>query len=285
MSGIQDCVQIDDATLYLGDCVEVMASLPPASIDLCLTSPPYDTLRTYGGHAWDFPQTAQAITTLLRPGAALVWIVGDTTRDGQETCSSFRQALYFVDVCRLNLHDTMIYRKTNPGGARGSNRAYWQCFEYMFVFSKGPLCTFRPLCDRKNVVQQILYTAGGGRKTDGSVLPSRSMAIGSYGRRMNIWDVSSAAHDSTHPGAFPLSLARDHILSWSNPGEIVLDCMMGGGTTGVAAYETGRRFIGIDIEPDYWSMACRKIHDVHREGRLFVVPTPGPVEATMRLFN
>src|SRR5690606_30400730 len=142
-------VEIGNAVLYLGDCLEVMRDmLSDGSVDLTVTSPPYDNLRTYNGTLNDWtPEKWQAIIRELfrvtKQGGVVVWVVGDATIKGSETGTSFRQALYAMD-CGFKLHDTMIYEKAGTG-ACGSNRAYWQTWEYMFVFGKGNVSKFNPI--------------------------------------------------------------------------------------------------------------------------------------------
>ena len=126
-----------------GDCLEVMKSIPDKSIDMVLTSPPYDNLRDYKGYTFNFEGIAQEIYRVLKDGGVCVWIVGDATIKGSETGTSFRQALYFKEI-GFNLHDTMIWYKTNPMPYIKKN-CYTPCFEYMFVFSKGKPNTFNPI--------------------------------------------------------------------------------------------------------------------------------------------
>ena len=265
-------VIIGDATLYHGDCIEVMAGLPDASTDLTVTSPPYDNLRTYNGTLNDWtPEKWQAIIRELfrvtKQGGVVVWVVGDATINGSETGTSFRQALYAME-CGFRLHDTMIYQKANPGGARGSNLSYWQAFEFMFVFSKGTP-SINPLMDRPNVEAGKVRRCGGRRNRDGSKTASRLLTVSEFGRRTNVWTYSAGGTDLGHPAVFPEALARDHILSWSNPGDVVFDPFLGSGTTGKMAILEGRRFIGIEREPKYFDIARARISDAQRQGRLF----------------
>jgi len=258
--------------LHHGDCLEVMAGLPADSIDLTVTSPPYDNLRTYNGFTFDFEAIARELYRITKPGGVVVWVVGDATIKGSETGTSFRQALYFKDVCGFNLHDTMIYEKAG-GGAMGSNRAYLPCHEYMFVLSKGPPKTVNLLYDRPNANWDKTgkyETRTSRRGADG--LPSdRKRKPGKpFGRRFNIWRFSGAEirWEKTrggfdHPAMFPPSLARDHIASWSNPGDVVLDPFLGSGTTGKMAVLAGRRFIGIEISDEYLAIASDRIAAAH----------------------
>jgi len=234
-----------------------MAGWPDACIDLVVTSPPYDNLRTYGGHSWDFPSVARELTRILKPGGVIVWVVGDATVDGSETLTSMKQAIHFREVCGLNVHDTMIYQKA--GVSFPDTNRYYQNWEYMFVFSKGMARTFNLLRDRKNIWggQKVHSTV---RNADGTLTPKACVGniTQEYGVRYNVWRI---AHNlpgrEDHPATFPEELAADHIQSWSNPGDIVLDPFAGSGTTLKAAKELGRRWVGIEVNPAYVEL-CRK---------------------------
>ncbi len=266
---------IGNATLHLGDCLEVMARLPDASVDLTVTSPPYDNLRTYNGTLNDWtPEKWQAIIRELfrvtKQGGVVVWVVGDATINGSETGNSFRQALYAMD-CGFNLHDTMIWNKRHCGSIGSLNR-YENVFEYMFVFSKGaPDCAYI-IKDRENKRAGEIQN-GSIRQKDGSVRKTSGYgerAIAQFGRRHNVWEIfpAKSKRERLHPAPFPEALARDHILSWSNHGDVVLDPFLGSGTTGKMALLEGRRFIGIEREPNYFEIACRRIEDAQRRGSL-----------------
>lgn len=251
--------------LMQGDCLERMKEIPDGSIDLTVTSPPYDNLRTYNGNIsqWNFEKfkaIAEQLWRVTKDGGVVVWVVGDATIKGSETGSSFRQALYFKDL-GFNLHDTMIYAK-NGTGACGSNLCYWQAFEYMFVLSKGRPNTVHRLTNGKPRSKGGLRS--GRIKADGTAkMEMRSDAIGKMQIRNNIWlyNVGFANGDEKtgHPAVFPSDLARDHILSWSNEGDAVLDPFMGSGTTGLACKQIGRNFIGIELDPTYFAIAKGRI--------------------------
>ena len=248
--------------LFHGDCLEVMAQLPDASVDLTVTSPPYDNLRTYNGFTFDFEGIARELYRVTKPGGVVVWVVGDATVKGSETGTSFRQALYFKDMCGFNLHDTMIYHREGPPL---THNRYEQKFEFMFVLSKGRPATFNGL--RKPSV------AAGNRRTgtmrqDSDALGHRSAKgfVAETSLRGNVWQFGVGHNKSSkdriahqHPAIFPEQLAADHIASWSNPGDTVLDPFMGSGTTGKMAILEGRRFIGIDISAEYVELARERI--------------------------
>ena len=207
-------------SIYNMDCVEGMRKLDNDSIDAVITSPPYDTMRTYGGvgDGWSFDKfkdVAKEIGRVLKPGGVCVWVVNDETMNGSESGTSFRQALYFKDECGLNIHDTMIWEKT-CSGCLGSSNCYLQNFEYMFVFSKGDIKTFNPIEDRKNVVKAGKVGTTNGQIRDGKGV-ERVIVRKEYGRRTNIWQINQQ-QNSDHPAPYPLSLARGHVISWTELG-------------------------------------------------------------------
>lgn len=241
--------------LRLGDCLEVMKDLPSDSVDLTVTSPPYDNLRTYNGYTFNFEGIAKQLYRVTKPGGVMVWVVGDATIKGSETGTSFKQALYFKEI-GFNLHDTMIWEKTGQG-AVGSIYCYWQNFEYMFVFSKGRPKSINLIEDRKN--QENERWCNGGRNKDGISTNRKWVKSKEFGRRFNLWKITPTCK-SEHPAPFPEQLAKDHIISWSNEGDTVLDPMMGSGTTGKMAKLLNRNFIGIEISPEYLEIAKNRIN-------------------------
>ena len=232
-------------TVYCGNCLDVLKGFPENCINLTVTSPPYDNLRSYNGYEFDFEGIARELFRVTANGGVVVWVVGDATDKGSETGTSFRQALYFKEI-GFNLHDTMIYEKNSPAfPARANSNRYTQIFEYMFVFSKGkPKCNL--ICDKPN--------KWAGHKDFSGKLKN---PVPDFSPRNNIWKYTTSFNGVKHPAPFPEKLAEDHILTWSNPGDLVLDPMAGSGTTLRAAKKTGRNYIGIEISEEY----CRTIED------------------------
>ena len=243
--------------IYNIDCVEGMKMLADGSVDLVVTSPPYDNLRKYNGFSWDFEETAKQLFRVLKHGGAVVWIVGDATIKGSETGTSFKQALYFKE-CGFNLHDTMIWEKT---GMLPTQDRYYNIFEYMYVFSKGKPKAMNFICDHKTTaggrVQKKDACINKGKQKDGVGTFVRN----EYSRRTNIWRIPIGKNKETqgHPAPFPEQIAKDHIITWSNPGDVVLDPFVGSGTTAKMAIETNRNFIGFEISTDYCEIARRRI--------------------------
>lgn len=249
--------------IHCGDNVSLLAQLPDACIDLVVTSPPYDNLRTYGGHSWDFEAVAQGLTRVLKPGGVIVWVVADATVNGSETLTSMRQAIYFKDVCGLNVHDTMIYQK-NSYPFPPSNR-YYQQIEFMFVFSSGAPRTFNGI-KQKTAWQKKQGEISTTRNKDGTT-EGMKYEKGKDERLLdNIWPLDTGFMRTTsdkvafeHPAIFPDVLARRHIETWSNPCDLVLDPFSGSGTTAKAAKELGRKFLGFEINPDYCAIAEKRL--------------------------
>jgi DNA modification methylase len=253
----------DGVLLYCGDNCETMLRMPAESVDLVVTSPPYDDLRTYGGHSWDFYGVAWNLKRLLKPGGVIVWVVGDATKDGSETGSSFLQAMHFKSI-GLRLHDTMIYQKANAVPL--THNRYEQQHEYMFVLSNGTPRVFNGL--RDVCVNAGRQNPSGTFRHDGTeTKPANTpKAVSQSKIRYNVWPYSVGFMKSTkdvvafeHPASFPEALARDHILSWSNESDTVLDPFSGSGTTIKMARETGRRGIGIEINEEYCQIAIERL--------------------------
>ena len=253
--------------VYNEDCLDTMAAMSDGLIDLTVTSPPYDDMRTYSGNDFNqFEKIAGELHRVTADGGVVVWIIGDQTIKGDETGTSFRHALYFKEI-GFNLFDTMIYLKP-PRGAVGNNKTYWQSFEYMFVLSKDQPKTINLLKDRVNKDARKGDT-GTKRLRDGNLLNVKREGYEEKGRRLNVWQYFIGKGHSTkdevafeHPAIFPEGLARDHILSWSNEGDIVYDPFMGSGTTAKMAIETGRRWIGSEISADYCKIIEERLPNV-----------------------
>lgn len=249
-----------DPKIVCSDNCEAMRVMKSESVDLVVTSPPYDNLRQYGGHGWDFYGVAWNLARLLKPGGVIVWIVNDATEDGSETGTSMEQALHFKRL-GLRLHDTMIYRKTNKPPL--NHPRYEQEWEYAFVLSKGKPKTVNLLQESCILAGKI--NNGTARNGGGDDLVKKHGAGKPYKEtkpRGNVWSYAVGTEqdsDGTHPAIFPESLAKDHIASWSNAGDVVLDPFAGSGTTIKSAKELGRQAIGIEINPEYVKLINKRL--------------------------
>lgn len=245
---------------YNENCLDTMARMPDNFVDLTVTSPPYDNLRTYNGFTFDWHETIKELYRVTKDGGVVVWVVGDATINGSETGTSFKQAL-FAKECGFNLHDTMIYAKNNPVPL--THNRYEQQFEYMFVWSKGRPNTF-------NAIKQPCKTAGSKnnhksekhyenshsmRKRDGDVVVKAEKYL------YNIWFLTTGTGDKVkHNAPFPEALANDHIISWSNEGDLVYDPFMGSGTTAKMAILNKRNWVGSEISEEYCKIIERRIN-------------------------
>ncbi len=255
-----------------GDCAFVLKGIRDNSIDLTVTSPPYDNLRTYGGYSFNFETIAKELYRVTKEGGVVVWVVNDQTIEGDESGTSFRQALYFKEM-GFKLHDTMIYSKN--GFSTPANNRYHQVFEYMFVFCKNKLETFNPILDRQNKCAYQQDRNSKIRDTAGNFRPTKVRNYRLLGKRYNIWEYSTGFCDTnydslavSHPAVFPYTLAIDHIKSWSNEGDLILDPMCGSGTTCKAAEMLNRRWIGIEINPEYLKICKKRVEPMVNQIRL-----------------
>ena len=245
------------------DCLEGLKLLDDNSIDLTVTSPPYDNLRTYKGYSFDFENIAKELYRVTKDGGVVVWVIGDGhDKSGSETLTSFRQGLFFKEI-GFNMHDTMIYQK-NSYPFPPSNR-YYQQFEYMFVLSKG-----------KPITHNLQRCAAPGRTTKSKyrhkdrTTTETKYETGHDTRIMdNVWLIDTGYMRTTkdkfaykHPAMFPEVLCERHILTWSNENEIVLDPFMGSGTTAKMSKLNSRNFIGFELSKEYCDIAEERLKSI-----------------------
>jgi len=254
--------------IYNENCLDTMARMEDNFIDLTITSPPYDNLRDYNGYSFDFESIAKELFRVTKVGGVVVWIVGDATIKGSESGTSFKQALFFKEI-GFNLHDTMIYEKS---GVMPSKNRYCQMFEYMFVLSKGKPKTTNLLKDRKNNWANTKTGNIGQRQKDGSVKTNGKKNIKEFGLRFNIWRILNEGgwnnkdiFTKNHPATFPEQLAKDHIISWSNEGDLVYDPFMGSGTTAKMSILNNRNYIGSEISEEYCDIIKQRIEGIQLE--------------------
>lgn len=238
-----------------GDCLEVMKSFDDNSIDLTVTSPPYDNLRTYNGYSFDFEGIAKELYRVTKQGGVVVWVVGDATIKGSETGTSFKQALYFKEI-GFNLHDTMIWEK-HSFNHDPRNKRYKQFYEFMFILSKGKPKTYNEIKDVPIKNAGKTYKSSK-RLPNGNIRDYGYITLGDFQARSNIWKINPEGN-SEHPAPFPEKLAEDHILSWSNEGDTILDPMAGSGTTLKMAKKNNRKYIGIEISQEYIEIINKRL--------------------------
>jgi site-specific DNA-methyltransferase (adenine-specific) len=237
--------------IFNEDCLETMKKMPDNFIDLTVTSPPYDGLRLYKGYSFDFENIAKELFRVTKKGGVVIWVVGDQTKNGSESGTSFKQALYFKEV-GFNLHDTMIYEKLNYVPL--THNRYEQCFEYMFCLSKGKPKTFNPIlipCKNSGKTnnhksEKHYEDSHSMRKRDGLV------QVNEFKIHPNKFIYPIGSGDKTkHNAPFPETLTNDQIISWSNEGDLVYDPFMGSGTVAKMSILNNRNYIGSEISEEY----------------------------------
>lgn len=259
--------------IYNENCLETMAKMPDNFIDLTVTSPPYDNLREYNGYSFTFEDIAKELYRVTKKGGVVVWVIGDATKNGCESLTSFKQAIYFVEQCGFNLHDTMIYAKQNPIPLTHSR--YEQQFEYMFVLSKGKPKTFNGLKEKSKYGGEMASRTRSFYKTNTEnepTLQNKRDVISDEKLRYNIWYYivgSTQTGKIKHPATFPEQLANDHIISWSNENELIYDPFMGSGTTAKMALLNNRNYIGSEISKEYCEIAEKRIAPYLAQTSLF----------------
>jgi DNA modification methylase len=263
--------------IYNESNMETMARMPDCYVDLTVTSPPYDNLRDYKGYSFPFTDIAKELYRVTKKGGVVVWVVGDATINGSETGTSFKQALYFME-CGFSLHDTMIYAKN--GAAYPSNKKssrYSQVFEFMFVLSKGKLKTANLIADKKNRwAGHKTFGTNTERQKDGAIKTRGKFCTSEYSPRNNIWLINNgygySSEDKTayiHPAIFPEQLAKDHIYTWSNEGDLVYDPFGGSGTTAKMAHLMKRNWMLSEISKDYCELAYKRIQPYINQLQIF----------------
>lgn len=254
-----------------GDCLEVLRGMPNDRIDCVITSPPYDNLRTYNGTLdWNFEKfkkIAFQIYRVLKEGGVVVWVVGDATVKGSESGTSFKQALWFMEL-GFNLHDTMIYVKNNPVPQADKTR-YTQAFEYMFIFTKGKPKTVNRITEPCKHIGKVHF--GKNKINEENCDRKIDRAVKQTKPKINMWFYNVGNNQSSKdkiackiPAIFPEQLASDHIISWTNENDIVMDCFMGSGTVGKMCKLLKRNFIGIEINKDYFTIAEKRIKNAQK---------------------
>lgn len=267
--------------IYHENCLDTLSRIPDNFVDLTVTSPPYDDMdfdfnpipskvREYKGYTWNFKQICQELYRATKPGGVCVWVVGDIVVKRSESLASSLQKIYFRKVGWF-IHDTMIYQKNGtayPASAK-SNR-YSQVFEYMFVFSKGVPKTCNLIKDKLNRwAGETNFGNNSERLSDGRIKQRKKkgqIVIGEYGYRENIWRINNGhgwgatdPYAEQHPATFPESLAHDHILTWSNPGDLIYDPFSGAGTTAKMAKYLGRHYLASEISFEYFQLSQKRL--------------------------
>lgn len=252
--------------IYNLDCISGMRELETNSIDMILTSPPYDNLRNYNNNIselWNedvWKKVFNETYRVLKDNSVMVWVVGDATLQGSETGTSFKQALYAKEI-GFSIHDTMIYQKQTPIPQFKSHR-YTSSFEYMFIFSKDTPKRGTMLTEPTKQKGRIDKNYRGQVTANESYIGKQIKIIKDIKKKTNIWIYSqNNGIDRTinHKAQFPENLASDHIISWSNENDLILDPFMGSGTTAKMALLNNRKYLGFEINQEYVNMTNNRI--------------------------
>lgn len=274
--------------IYCMDCVQAMKELPEKTIDVVVTSPPYDNLRNYNGFAFDLHATGEQIFRVLKDGGVAIMVIQDQTRNFGKSLTSFRTIIDWCDSFNFKLFECLIYRKNGTEGAWWKQR-FRVDHEYMPVFLKGE----KPQYFDKSLIK-IPSKHGGktmtgfaNRKTNGKTQESVTKRInllkcpGTVWTEEDIdneplgsvWDYLMAGDKNPikrkHPAPFPDKIPYDFISVFCPPNGIVLDPFLGSGSTAVGAKKLGRKFIGFDISKEYCEVATQRVNESQLENPLF----------------
>jgi len=256
--------------IYNESNLDTMKRMPDNFVDLTVTSPPYDNLRDYKGYSFPFEDIAKELYRVTKYGGVIVWVVNDATINGSESGTSFKQALYFKEI-GFNLHDTMIWQRTTI--PQNGNR-YEPSFEYMFILSKSSPKTFNPI-KLKKIYQDNRVEKNGQRNKDGT-FDKLKVGKSEMKNEYNIWKINTGGGIATsdkcaydHPAIFPEELAKKHIYTWSNEGDLIYDCFGGSGTTAKMAHLMKRNWILSEISSEYVQIAEKRIAPYLAQTSLF----------------
>lgn len=250
--------------LLTGDACEILPTIRESSVDLTVFSPPYDGLRDYKGKpSFDMAVLGREILRVTKEGGVCCMVIQDATKNGAKSLTSFRTACLFADL-GWRLFECCIYSRAGVPGAWWTKR-FRVDHEYIFIFTRGDGLPRR--FDKTSLMVESKYagiTAGGTKRTTkGDFVAIKKTVISPLKCRGTIWHYAASNTErnktkSEHPATYPDSLARDIISCFSKEGDLVLDPMMGSGTTGIASVNMGRRFLGIEISVQYMEIAKRR---------------------------
>lgn len=271
-------------TIQCMDCVEGMKTLPENSIDLVVTSPPYDGIRKYNGFNYDLHTTGEQVYRVLKNGGIAVMVIQDQTKDFSKTLTSFRTVVDWCDNIGFRLFETVIYRKY------GTEGAWWQYrfrvdHEYMPIFLKGQKPQFFDKDPLKIPSKHggKTMTGSGNRRTDGKTTNTVRREINSLKCRGTVWNYQNETEEEDecrgtvwdylnagdkdslkrkHPAVFPDKIPFDFIRCFCPPDGIVLDPFMGSGSTAVSAKKLKRNYIGFDISKEYCEIAEKRLQTI-----------------------
>ncbi len=252
--------------IICGDCVEVLKSIPDNSIDLVVTSPPYDGIRKYNGFSFNLHSTGKELFRVLKDGGIIAMVIQDQTKNFGKSLTSFKTIIDWCENVGFKLFETIIYKKHGAEGAWWTKR-FRVDHEYIPIFLKGE----RPAYFNKEPLK-IPSKHGGKtmtgcatRLTNGKTLKSKRVFINPMKCRGTLWDYTTCGDGTRlkhqHPATFPDKIPVDFIRCFCPKNGIVLDPFIGSGTTALAAIQLNRNYIGIDISKEYCELAKKRIRE------------------------
>ena len=252
--------------ILCGDAVEILKGIPSNSIDLVVTSPPYDGIRTYNGFSLNLPAVGKELYRVLKEGGIVAMVIQDATHNFGKTLTSFKTIIDWCDNAGFKLFETVIYRKYGTEGAWWTKR-FRVDHEYMPIFLKGE----RPAYFNKEQLKipskhgGKVMTGSGNRRTDGKTTKTVTRMINGMKCRGTVWDYLNAGDKNPlkrkHPAVFPDKIPLDFIECFCPPNGVVLDPFIGSGSTAVAAKELKRKYIGIDISEEYCNLSRERLKE------------------------
>ena len=248
--------------LVTSDNVEYLMGMKSETIDMVLTSPPYDALRTYEkSSSVDLHSLGKELFRVLKDGSFCVMVINDQTKDYGKSLTTFRTTIDWCDNIGFKLFECVIYNRQGTEGAWWKGR-FRVDHEYVLIFLKGERPRFFDKEPLKIPSKHGGKTMTGAniRNSDGTRSGSRQVQINELKCPGTVMDFGNTCGGesqikSQHPAVFPNRLALDMIECFSRPDEIVLDPFNGSGTSSLAAQSSGRKYIGIDISEEYTEIA------------------------------
>lgn len=251
-------------TIICGDAVEVLKTLPDESVDLVVTSPPYDELRVYNGFSLDLHAVGVELYRVMKDGGIVAMVIQDSTKDFGKSLTSFRTIVDWCDNIGFKLFETCIYHKNGTEGAWWKSR-FRVDHEYMPIFLKGRKPQYfnkEPLKIPSKHGGKVM-SGSGNRKTDGTTTAVVRREINPMKCRGTVWDYLMAGDKNPlkrrHPAVFPDKIPFDFIKCFCPEGGVVLDPFVGSGSTAVMAKVLERKYIGIDISREYCDLAEERL--------------------------
>ena len=229
-----------DVKLMQGDCLEQMKSIPDGSVDMVLTDPPYGTTACKWDSVIPFEPMWAHLKRITKKNGAIVMTASQP----------FTSALVMSDVKMFKY--CWVWEKTKPTGFLNAKKQPLRQTEDVAVFYKDQ-CKYNP----QGISETDRMVSRTNRGNYGDCSKTTRQTVTGYPRNI----LKFPSHDGLHPTQKPVALMEYLIKTYTNEGETVLDFTMGSGTTGVAAKNLNRSFIGIELDETYFNIAEERIHN------------------------